>query len=334
MKPIIQTTLIGYFPIPTWLAEHPSLANMEDATRVALKIQENAGIDLPVSGEFWRAGIPDSLDLPGLHFYLDQLEGIEPECTNYDPMLFIGRSGYRTIHKASGSVSCDIGEGSLNLPALEQQILGIHRGPVKMTLKGPHTLARSLTNQHYQEISELGMAIATILADQVSLLDSDVIQVEEGLIDLYPEDEDWAIECINLVLDAIRGLPALHYCFPNELLTPHRKAGWDERFEFISGIHCDHILLETSRMNDWDLEPLSDLPDEVGIGLGVLDSWSNHIETADQIAHRLEQAVTILGDTRISWITADCGLWLLNRETIPRKLESLVTGRDRFYGTS
>ena len=75
-----------------------------------------------------------------------------------------------------------------------------------------------------------------------------------------------------------------------------------------------------------------DLKPEISLGLGVVDIKDNEVETADDLARRIEGAVELLGAERIKWVHPDCGFWMLQRSVADRKMTALVAGRDAFAG--
>ena len=102
--------------------------------------------------------------------------------------------------------------------------------------------------------------------------------------------------------------------------------------DFLNQLHCDHLVLELAHRPDADLQALKHLDQHIGIGLGVVDIKINHIETADEIANRLESAEAVLGEGRVRWIHPDCGFWMLKRSVTDRKLAALAAGRDKYLG--
>ena len=98
------------------------------------------------------------------------------------------------------------------------------------------------------------------------------------------------------------------------------------------GLHTDHFVLETAHRPPSDLDALKEVADHIALGIGVIDIKVNHIETADEIASRIEKAVQVLGPGRVRWVHPDCGFWMLHRSVADRKIEALVAGRDRFLG--
>ena len=89
---------------------------------------------------------------------------------------------------------------------------------------------------------------------------------------------------------------------------------------------------ELAHRPDSDLDALQEVGDHVAIGVGVIDIKVNHIETADEVAARIEKAVKAFGPDRVRWVHPDCGFWMLHRSVADRKMSALVAGRDRFLG--
>jgi 5-methyltetrahydropteroyltriglutamate--homocysteine methyltransferase len=102
--------------------------------------------------------------------------------------------------------------------------------------------------------------------------------------------------------------------------------------EFLNGLHADHLVLELAHRPYSDLDALREVGEHVAIGVGVIDVKVNHVETADEVAERIEKAVKVLGPDRVRWVHPDCGFWMLQRSVADRKIEALVAGRDRFLG--
>src|SRR5690606_6503684 len=101
---------------------------------------------------------------------------------------------------------------------------------------------------------------------------------------------------------------------------------------FLSGLKCDHVLLEVAHRGQWELDHLAQIDARVGIGLGVVDIKNNVVETPDEIAKRIEAAEKALGPGRVTYINPDCGFWMLKRSIADRKMHALVLGRDLFEG--
>ena len=91
-------------------------------------------------------------------------------------------------------------------------------------------------------------------------------------------------------------------------------------------------MLELAHRPAADLDALKELDPKIGVGLGVVDIKVNHVETADEIARRIEAAEKKLGTGRVKFIHPDCGFWMLKRSIADRKIEALAKGRDTFEG--
>jgi 5-methyltetrahydropteroyltriglutamate--homocysteine methyltransferase len=103
---------------------------------------------------------------------------------------------------------------------------------------------------------------------------------------------------------------------------------------YLNSLHVDHIVMENAHRPSDELAAFKELRPEIGMGLGVVDIKRTEIETAEQIARRIEAAEKILGPGRVRYIHPDCGLWLLKRNMADGKIRALVKGRDLFEGRS
>ena len=127
---------------------------------------------------------------------------------------------------------------------------------------------------------------------------------------------------------------AVHFCFGNYGGQTIQSGGWKKLINFLNELHCDHLVLELAHRPDDDLVALKEVDDRIGIGIGVVDIKVNHIETADQIARRIEAAEKELGEGRVKWVHPDCGFWMLKRSIADRKIAALGAGRDQYLGIS
>ena len=143
-----------------------------------------------------------------------------------------------------------------------------------------------------------------------------------------------AATAINTILDAVdEGTQtAIHFCFGNYGGQTIQSGGWRKLTDFLNRLRCDHLVLELAHRPDEDLQALKDVDDRIAIGLGVVDIKVNQIETADEIARRIEKAEKVLGENRVRWIHPDCGFWMLKRSVADRKIAALAAGRDKYLG--
>jgi 5-methyltetrahydropteroyltriglutamate--homocysteine methyltransferase len=330
--PRIQTTTVGSYPVPEWLAAMPSEQALVDATRVVFDLQRQAGIDLPTDGELYRFDInhPDTNGM--IEYFVHRLGGVSARVGRRETAAFRAKSEMRFRSRPAGVVVGPIDEGTLNLPEDCARAAAVAGGPFKFTLTSPYMLARTLLDEHYREFSALTLAIADALAAQVRDLDSACVQIDEANVPGNPADAPLAADAINRVLDAVRGTKAVHFCFGNYGGQTIQAGTWDVLIGFLSSLRADHLVLELAHRPSSDLEALRDLRPDVGVGVGVVDIKVNHVETPDQVAAALERAERALGAGRVQYAHPDCGFWMLKRSVADRKIAALAKGRDLYLG--
>lgn len=333
MSPVsIQTTVVGSYPIPTWLATQPSTPNLRDAILVVLKTQELAGIDLLVDGELSRFDVNHPETNGMIEYFVRPLAGVDSTVSRADVAAFRAQPGMGFRTQPAGVVRGPIHEGSLNLPAAWGKVKPLTEKRLKFTLTSPYMLAKTLLDEHYGDRRNLTMAIAEVLRSQVEGIDAPVIQIDEANITGHPEDAGWAHEPINHVLDGIEGERALHLCFGNYGGQSIQRGLWADLLPFLNRLHVDHLVLEFARRSYDELSLFRDLREEIALGVGVIDIKDNEVESPDEVARRIDHAITILGADRVKWVHPDCGFWMLPRSVADRKMAALVQGRDRVLG--
>ena len=236
--------------------------------------------------------------------------------------------------KPAAVVTDGIGEGSLNLFDDCSRAAAVAGGPFKFTVTSPYMLARTLLDRHYADFEQLTLAVADVLAEQMAGLPCQCLQVDEANIPGNPDHGPLAAAAINRLLDATdEGTEtAVHFCFGNYGGQTIQSGKWQKLVSFLNQLHCDHLVLELAHRPDDDLQALREVDERIGIGIGVVDIKVNHIETADEIACRIEQAESVLGAGRVRWIHPDCGFWMLKRSVADRKIAALAKGRDLYLG--
>lgn len=328
----IQTTVVGSYPVPSWLVGNPSRLVLRDALMVVLKTQELAGLDLISDGELNRfdPGHPDANGM--IDYFVRQMDGVESRYSRSDLKQFRRDAGLAYRLAPSGIVRGPIGEGTLNLPGDFEFIRGLTSTPLKFTCTGPHMLAKVLTDCHYHDRERLAMDIAAVLRRQLGEINADVVQFDEANISGHPQEAPWAAAAANHVLDGIRARKAVHVCFGNYGGQTIQRGLWADLLPFFNALHVDHLVLEFARRGYDELEVLRDLEPGIGLGLGVVDIKDNEVETAETIARRIDNAAKVLGDDRLRYVNPDCGFWMLPRSVADRKMRALVEGRDLFEG--
>lgn len=328
----ILTTTVGSYPIPEWLSALPSEQARLDATRVVFDIQRQAGIDLPTDGELYRFDVnhPDTNGM--IEYFIRPMAGVRAQVGRGDHEAFARVNAMWFRRKAAGVVEEPLGEGSLNLLADCELSASVAGRPFKFTVTSPYMLARTLLDRHYGGFEDLLMAVAGVLAQQVTGLPCACLQVDEANIPGNPSDGPLAAAAINCVLDSFAGMRAVHLCFGNYGGQAIQKGDWRALIDFLNRLHADHLVLETAHRPAADLEALREVDKRIRLGIGVVDVKINHVETPEEIARALEHAEGVLGRGRVGWIHPDCGFWMLKRSVADRKIAALAKGRDLYLG--
>jgi 5-methyltetrahydropteroyltriglutamate--homocysteine methyltransferase len=330
----IQTTVVGSYPIPAWLAAYPSTPNLRDAILVVLKTQELAGLDVIADGELSRFNVNHPETNGMIEYFIRPMGNIGPTLSREELEKFRSTAGMAFRAQPAGVVRGPIDEGSLNLPAAWSSVKGLTDRPLKFTLTAPYMLAKTLVDEHYGSLPALTMAIAEVLRQQVAGIDAAVVQVDEANLPGHPQDASWAHEPINHVLSAIQGERGLHLCFGNYGGQSIQKGFWRDMLGFLNKLQVNHLVLEFARRGYDELEVFKDLREDIALGIGVIDIKDNEVESAETVAARIDEAVQVLGSERIKWVHPDCGFWMLPRSVADRKMQALVQGRDLFLGQS
>ena len=328
----IQTTVVGSYPMIDWLVASPSEQALEDATSVVLKTQEMAGIDVVADGELYRFDINHPETNGMIEYFIRPLGNLSKTVTRSDVTDFRNQPGMGFRAKPAGVVHGPLDEGTLNLVGDYERIKNLTNARLKFTVTGPHMLSKTLLDRHYGNIEDMAHAIGEILAAQVAEIDAEIIQLDEANITGHPEEAEWAASSLNVVLDAVKNVPAVHMCFGNYGGQSIQDGTWKALLAYMNALHTDHMVLEFAYRGYDELAHLNDLRPEIGIGLGVVDIKSTVVESPETIAKRIEDAAEVIGEERIRYIHPDCGFWMLKRSIADRKMAVLVEGRDLFYG--
>lgn len=326
----ILTTVVGSYPVPDWLAALPSEQALIDAMAVILKTQENAGIDVIADGELGRFDVNHPETNGMIEYFVKPLENVRGEVTRADVDAFRKDAGMSFRVRPSAVVDGPIGEGALDLPGDFAIPRALTKHQLKFTLTGPHMLCKTLLDNHYGSHAELSNALADVLASQVALIDADVVQVDEANLPGHSEEWEWALEGMNRILDQVQTTPAVHLCFGNYGGQSIQQGSWKNLIDYLSGLHADHVLLELAHRDNWELPALKEIDAKVRFGLGVVDIKTNIVESAEDIAKKIDETAKVIGQERIAYINPDCGFWMLKRSVADRKIEALVAGRDLY----
>ena len=331
-SPAILTTTVGSYSPIDWLAALPSEQSVLDATAVVIATQRRFGIDLPTDGELYRFDVnhPDTNGM--IEYFISRIGGISTAVGMTDARAFRAKQEMSFRRKPAGVVRGPLSEGVLDLYEDCARSASVAGGPFKFTLTSPYMLARTLLDNHYGDFEALTLAIADVLAAQVESLPCACVQVDEANIPGSPEGVPVAMKAINRILDKVKCERAVHFCFGNYGGQTIQRGNWQKLLDFLNGLHADHLVLELAHRPESDLNALAGINPRIKLGIGVIDIKVNHIETADEVAGRIDKAAKKAGEGRIGWVHPDCGFWMLKRSIADRKIEALVLGRDKYLG--
>ncbi|MGH8948301.1 MAG: methionine synthase, partial [Acidimicrobiia bacterium] len=240
-EPEILTTTVGSYSPIDWLIASSTEQAMIDATSAVIHTQKRAGIDLPTDGELYRFD-PNHAETNGMiDYFVSRMGGVRSEIGRSDNAAFRSKSETGFRRKPAGVVEDEITEGTLDLPGACMRSASVADGPLKFTLTSPFMLARMLLDLHYDDVEKLTMAIADVLAVQVSDLRCACVQVDEANVPGSPQHAPVAQAGINRILDAVEVEGAVHLCFGNYGGQTIQSGEWRSLVDFLNGLHADHL---------------------------------------------------------------------------------------------
>jgi len=332
-KEVLVTTVVGSYPQPDWLINRERLGErlpprvrarelwrvpepfledaQDDATRLAVRDMELAGIDVITDGEMRRESYSNR--------FATALDGVDLD----NPGLALDRTGHENpVPRVVGPIRRT---GPVEVRDVEF-LRSITDRRIKITVPGPFTMAQQAQNDHYLDGRSLALAYAEAVNEELHDLKAagaDLVQIDEPYLQARPEPaREYAVEAINRALKGIEGETVLHTCFGYAHIVHDRLPGYPFLRE-LNDCLATHLSLEAAQPN-LDPEVLRDLPSKT-IVLGVLDLGSSKVETPDVVAERIRRALTVLPPERLV-VAPDCGMKYLSRELAFRKLEAMVAG--------
>jgi len=329
---MIKTTVVGSYPVPSWLPAFSSRESLRDAMLAVIKTQEMAGIDVVADGELYRWDVNHAETNGMIDYFVRPLGGVSPLLTAEQLQSWKEKPGNAFRAKPPGIVVDDLSAGTLDLQEDYQLYRDLTLLPKKFTVTSPYMLAKMLADAHYGDLESLVMALGDLLRDQLLDIDADVIQVDEANVTGHEEDGPMAAAGINRVLEGVQGEKAVHLCFGNYGGQMIQQGTYEKLVEFLNCLDVGHVILEVARRPEGELEMLRNVRPGIGLGIGVIDIKDNVVETPEQVAARIERAADVLGQERIHYVHPDCGFWMLPRSVADAKMKSLVAGRDLFEG--
>ena len=330
---LLSTTVVGSYPQPEWLIDRDALGArlpprvraaelwrvapdllsqaQDDATLLAIRDMELAGIDLISDGEQRRESYSNR--------FATSLEGVDIE----NPGSALDRTGHpNPVPRVVGPIR--------RVTPREVDDLRFLRAntdrPVKITLPGPFTMSQQAQNDYYDDDEALAMDYAAAANQEIKDLfaaGADVVQLDEPYMQARPEKaRQYAVKALNRALEGVTGTTAVHLCFGYAHVVHERPEGYSFLRE-LADSNVQQISIESAQAG-LDLSILNELGDKTII-LGLLDLGDLTPETPDVVAGRLRDALKYLPPERLV-PAPDCGMKYLPRDVAFRKLRALVRG--------
>ena len=328
---LFPTSLVGSYPQPEWLIDRAKLAGrfpprvrarelwrpapeflaeaQDDATRVAIRAQEEAGLDVVTDGEVRRESYSN-------HF-ATALSGVDID----RPGTALDRSGHpNPVPRVVGDI---VRPGPIQRPDLE--FLRAHTDrTVKVTVPGPFTMSAQAQDDHYGDPRSLALAYAEAVNQEVKDLfaaGADIVQLDEPYLQARPEPaREYGLEALNRALDGVVGTTAVHICFGYAAIIHDRPSGYSFLPE-LADCPCDLVSIETAQSR-LDPSVLTHLSGKT-IMLGVIDLSDPAVETAETVAGRVRRALPYV-DAEHVMLAPDCGMKYLPRESADGKMRAMA----------
>ena len=338
MKKLLPTSTAGSLPKPAWLAEPETLWSpwklqgaelidgKQDALRVALQEQQQAGVDIVSDGEQTRQ-----------HFvttFIEHLNGVD----------FENRKTVTIRNRYEASVPSVIGPVSRSKPVFVEDAKFLRsqtKQPIKWALPGPMTMIDTLYDAHYQSREQLAWEFAKILNQEAKELEAagvDIIQFDEPAFNVFFDDvNDWGIKCLERAIEGLKCETAVHICYGYGIKANtdwkqtlgNEWRQYEEVFPKLQKSNIDIISLEchNSRV---PIELLALIRGKK-VMVGAIDVASNEIETPEEVAHTLREALKYVDADKLYPCT-NCGMAPLPRQIASAKLSALSKGAEIVRG--
>lgn len=333
--PVFPTTIAGSLPKPAWLAEPnklwapwrlagPELEEAQhDATLLALKLQEDCGIDVVTDGEQSRQHF--------VHGFLEFVDGID-----FARKVEIGIRADRYKAMVPTVTSALRLKGRVH--AREARLARAHTTrELKLTLPGPMTIVDTIADAHYGDRVKMAMAFASLLNAEARALEADgvdVVQFDEPAFNVYMREvKEWGIEALHRAIDGLRCTTAVHICYGYGIKANidwkatlgNEWRQYEEIFPALAGSRIDQVSVECR--NSRVPIGLLKLLDGKQVQVGVIDVASDEIETPDEVAAVIGEAAKYVAKERIIAGT-NCGMAPMRRDIALGKLEALGKGAE------
>ena len=332
---LFPTTLVGSYPQPEWLIDRAKLAGrfpprvrvkelwripeallaeaQNDATLLAIRAQEDAGLDIVTDGEIRRESYSNR--------FATALDGIDLD----NPGTALDRSGHpNPVPRIVGKIR--------RVHPVEVDDLRFLKAnttrKTKITVPGPFTMSQQAQNDYYKSDEDAAMDYADAVNAEIKDLfaaGADVVQIDEPYMQARPEKaRQYGLEALNRALDGITGTTCVHICFGYAAIIHQRPSGYSFLPE-LAGCRCSQISIETAQSN-LDCAVLRELKGKQ-ILLGTIDLSDMNVEQPGMVANRIRRALPFTTPENIV-VSTDCGMKYLPRDVASGKLRALVKGAE------
>ena len=330
---MFETTVAGSLPKPSWLAEPDRLwapwrlqgaeleAGKRDATLLALKEQEDAGIDIVSDGEQARQHF--------VHGFLERVEGID-----FAHKVEMGIRADRYKAMVPQVVAPVRLKGRVH--AFEAQAARAHtKRRLKFTLPGPMTICDTVADRYYGDKVKMAMAFAELINTEARALEADgvdVIQIDEPAFNVFTEDVvAWGVRALERAIAGLTCATAVHICYGYGIqanMDWKKTLGSEWRqyeaiFPAIAASTVKQVSLEC--MHSHVPMSLMSLLKGKDVLVGVIDVASDVVETPEEVADAIGRALQFVPKERLFPCT-NCGMAPMARDIALKKLEALAQG--------
>jgi len=329
---LLPTCLVGSYPQPEWLIDRPRLskqvprlrardlwlvdearleAAQDDATLLAIRDQERAGLDIITDGEQRRESYSNR--------FATALDGVDID----NPGVTINRSGKpipvpRITARITRRRPVEVRDVELLRANTSRKI--------KATVPGPFTMSMQAQDDFYGDPVAMAMDYAAAVNAEIKDLfaaGADVVQIDEPWMQQHPDKaRQYGVKVLNRALDGVTGTVAVHLCFGYAAVVHDKPAGYSFLAE-LDGAHAQQISVEAAQPK-LDLAILEKLPSK-DIILGVIDLSDMTIETPQTVAERIRRALPHVAAERII-VAPDCGMKYLPRAVAFGKMKAMAEG--------
>ena len=328
---VLPTSLVGSYPQPDWLINREKLAGrfpprvrakelwrvdpeylaqaQGDATLLAIRAQEQAGLDILTDGEIRRESYSN-------HF-ATALDGIDID----NPGTALDRSGSpNPVPRIVGPI-----RRTGPIEAGDVRFLRANTDrTIKMTVPGPFTMSQQAQNDYYPDLESAAMDYAAAVNAEIRDLHAagaDIVQIDEPYMQARPDAaRAYGLTALNAALEGVTGRTAVHICFGYAAVIHVRPEGYSFLPE-LAGCSCDQVSIETAQ-SGLDLGVLADLSGK-GIILGVIDLSDHGVETVEVVAGRVRRAFGYVPPEQIV-IATDCGMKYIPRASAEGKMRAMA----------